>query len=302
MAESSEAFRRETNFGFRCMQHLEPPEPTAGALDPIPEPVEVDFSKLAPCSDDVFSVIRGIYSYSKSDLESKIEFRREYSEYAMLEKVSFWDAFRKYRVLAYIFLPRKSQPPFQAVMYYPSADAWYLDSISDYPLGEGELHFKHGRAFIFPVLTGTFERKEENPKGIRISSGLSSQERRDRLIRNFQDMARCLDYLETRPADFRADKIAFQGISSGAIISPLFGALETRLRAMVAIGGGIWSSGGQLIPGFAELDMVNFLPRVKLPFLLVNGRYDLLFPGGNEPEGVYGSLGNTAEGQVSQSL
>jgi dienelactone hydrolase len=104
-------------------------------------------------------------------------------------------------------------------------------------------------------------------------------------------MARCLDYLETRPADFRADKIAFQGISSGALISPLFGALETRLRAMVAIGGGIWSSGGQLIPGFAELDMVNFLPRVKLPFLLVNGRYDLYFPAETNLKAFMGLLG-----------
>ena len=274
-AEAFEPFRRDGTFGFRCMKYIGRPELAAKALDPIPEPVPIDFSKLAPCSDEVFSVIRGVYSYSKTDLEPIIEFRRQYSEYAMLEKASFWDAYRRYRVSAYIFLPRKFKPPFQTVFYFPGAGAWAIKSFSDFPLIDGEIHFKNGRALVFPVMRGMFERKDQIPS---LQGAWTNQEDREFQISRFQDLARCIDYIETRPADFRADKLAYHGLSIGAKFAPVFGALETRLRAIVAVGGGADTNRNDPNFNYPEVDRFNFLPRVKIPFLLVDGKYDTYFP------------------------
>jgi dienelactone hydrolase len=270
-ADAYDPFRREGNFGFRCMKYIGQPELAAKALDPIAERIATDLSKVSPCSDEVFGVIKGIYSYPKTDLEPTVEFRREYSEYAMLEKVSFWDAYRRFRVSAYIFLPRKSKPPFQTVFYYPGAHAWRLKSFSDYPLPEGELYFKHGRAFVFPVLPRMFERKSQEP------AKKTYQEMRERIIRDIQDFLRCIDYVETRPADFRVDKLAYHGLSAGANIASKFGALEPRLRAIVAIGGGLMSFRDES-PYYPELDWFNFPSRVKIPYLMVNGKYDVFTP------------------------
>jgi dienelactone hydrolase len=97
-------------------------------------------------------------------------------------------------------------------------------------------------------------------------------------VGDYKDLARSIDYIETRRADFRTDKIAYHGLSAGALFSPMVGALETRIKAIVAIGGGANTIRDTPFPYFGEIDMINFLPRVKVPFLLANGNYDYYFP------------------------
>jgi eukaryotic-like serine/threonine-protein kinase len=267
-------FSRDSRLGFRCMQYLGQPESAAKAFDPIPVPAEKDFSKYTPCSDDAFEVIKGIYSYQKTDLEPAVEFRRDYSEYASLEKVSYWDANRRLRLFAYIFLPKKFQPPFQTVVYYPGGHAFHLRSLFEYPLLEADFYLKNGRAFVFPVFHGSFERTDEVPN----KHPYTAQQERDLWVGDFKDLARSIDYVETRPSDFKADKIAYHGLSAGAVFSPVPGALETRIKAIVAIGGGANTVRDTPSPYSAEIDMINFLPRVKVPFFLANGNYDYYFP------------------------
>jgi dipeptidyl aminopeptidase/acylaminoacyl peptidase len=55
----------------------------------------------------------------------------------------------------------------------------------------------------------------------------------------------------------------------------VLGALETRFQAIVAIGGGAQTNRrGSAVQYYPELDQINFLPRVRIPFLLANGKYD----------------------------
>ncbi len=50
-------------------------------------------------------------------------------------------------------------------------------------------------------------------------------------------------------------------------------ALENRFRTAVVVGGGF-----SPVQQFPELREVNFAPHVKVPILLINGRYDFIFP------------------------
>ena len=49
--------------------------------------------------------------------------------------------------------------------------------------------------------------------------------------------------------------------------------MESRIKVAVLLGGGF--DAAKKMP---EVDEVNFAPRVKVPTLLVDGRYDHLFP------------------------
>ena len=87
-----------------------------------------------------------------------------------------------------------------------------------------------------------------------------------------EDLGRTLDYLETRP-DFDQDRIGYFGYSFGASTAFPPAALEERFKAMVLLSGGLTYR--DLAP---EADVLNFMPRLTTPVLMLNGEYDSLFP------------------------
>jgi formylglycine-generating enzyme required for sulfatase activity/cephalosporin-C deacetylase-like acetyl esterase len=272
--DSYPPFYRFENFGFRCLkiraEEADPPE----AYDPVTLVPPPDFSRLKPCSDAVFEIIRNQYVYTKTELKAKVESQREWSEYTRVEKVSYTDAYGEERIMAHLFIPRRGQPPFQTIIHIPGGQAWQLDSIYDYAYmkdGEIEIIFnKKGRAFVLPVFDGTFERRRQMRKA-------TPQGFRDRLIRIYRDMSRCIDYLETRP-EFDKQKFVLHGLSSGAWMGPLLAALEKRFGAAIFLSGGFWNEIYLPQTYTAETDMIHFAPRVKIPVLMQNGRYDFQAP------------------------
>jgi hypothetical protein len=73
-------------------------------------------------------------------------------------------------------------------------------------------------------------------------------------------------------------------------MAPLFLALESRFKAAVLIVGGFY-----LQEAFPEADPVNFASRVKLPVLMLNGRFDFFFPTDSSQEPMFDMLGTPAE-------
>ncbi len=92
------------------------------------------------------------------------------------------------------------------------------------------------------------------------------------IIQWVKDFKRSVDYLETRP-DIDADKLAYYGMSWGGWVAPVVTAVEERLRASII-------APGALLPPHhrPEVDPVNYVTRVKVPTLLLNGRYDSIAP------------------------
>ena len=81
-----------------------------------------------------------------------------------------------------------------------------------------------------------------------------------------------MDYLETRP-EIDRNKVGFYGISWGGALGAILPAIENRLKVSVLALGGFW-----LAPALPEVDQLNFAPRVTIPTLMLNGRYDFFFP------------------------
>ena len=72
----------------------------------------------------------------------------------------------------------------------------------------------------------------------------------------------------------------------GAIIP----AVEKRIKASVLIVAGLGFQ--RSLP---EVDSVNFLPRIKTPVLMLNGKYDFFFPYGTSQLPFYMLLGTPKE-------
>jgi eukaryotic-like serine/threonine-protein kinase len=119
---------------------------------------------------------------------------------------------------------------------------------------------------VQPVFQGSYER-------LKTPIDPSDQVRLTRnLIEWRWDLGRTIDYLATRP-DIDAARVGYVGISMGGSIAVPLLAVEPRLKAAVLLSGGL---DHRIRTPF--LDPVNYAPRIRIPVLMVNGRYDENFP------------------------
>jgi dipeptidyl aminopeptidase/acylaminoacyl peptidase len=152
--------------------------------------------------------------------------------------------------------------------------ALFAERFDTSPLSWGDTNFefllKSGRAVMIPIYKGTFERRDGlSPGG---SDGNPPAFLRDHFFMWAKDLGRSLDYLEGRN-DIDKTKIAYFGFSLGGAVAPVLLALEGRFKAAILSSGGTWFK-----RGLPEADPINFVTRVKLPVLMLNGRYDSRFP------------------------
>jgi pimeloyl-ACP methyl ester carboxylesterase len=135
-----------------------------------------------------------------------------------------------------------------------------------------------GRAVLYPIYKGTYNRG-----GQRVFPGTIAGF--DGLIQAAKEVRRSVDYLETRP-DIDRNKLAYLGVSRGSADGLIFVALEDRFRTAIFLDGGFFLS-----PTLPAMNQVNFAPRVKIPILMVNGRYDFTFSLDRAQEPMFRMLG-----------
>jgi len=126
-----------------------------------------------------------------------------------------------------------------------------------------------GRAVVLPLYKGTYERGSD---AFRQDVSKNSSLWRDYTIAFYKDLARTIDYVETRP-EFDPDRLAYMGFSRGGALAPVLLAVERRIKTAV-----LWIPGLYSEPVQPEVDVINFLPRMTIPTLVLNGRYDYNFP------------------------
>jgi hypothetical protein len=261
-SDADDPLDRSAKNGFRCMKtDGEIEAETTVAID---LPVH-DFSQEQPVGDDIFSVLKGQFAYDHTELDAEIEGVDDSSEHWRRERISFKAAYGVGRVPAYLYLPKNVEPPYQTVVFFPSSAALEVDNSRNPGLFIVNFFIRSGRALMYPIYMGTYERRVEieGPNATR-----------DLIIQQSKDMRRAIDYLETRD-DIDAAKLAFCGLSWGGSWGPIFTAVEDRFKASVLIAGGM----GRYPPDRpAESIPLNFMPRSTVPVLMLNGRDDFTAP------------------------
>jgi eukaryotic-like serine/threonine-protein kinase len=104
-----------------------------------------------------------------------------------------------------------------------------------------------------------------------------------------KDIRRTIDYLSSR-SDMDSTRIAYFGTSWGSNQAPLSLAVEPRFRTAV-----LYVAGLTMERGRPEVDPLNFLPRVTLPVLMLNGKYDFFFPVELSQKPFFQTLGTPAD-------
>jgi len=262
-AEARSPLDRAPNLGFRCVKYLGD-GPDANTAEPVLRAVR-DFRAEQPVSDEVFGHFVRLFKYDPIPLDARLERQSEPTAGVRTERVSFTAAYAGDRVVAYLHLPMNAPRPLQTFIFFPGSEG--LQQTNSASLEQPRLLdflVNSGRAVVQPVYRGMYERHLPRPAG-----GIAL---RDYFIKMAQDVSRTIDYLQTR-RDLDATKTGYFGTSLGASFGPIPIAIDKRLSLAVLVGGGLvrfrWEP---------ETETLNYLPRVRVPTLLLDGRYDFFFP------------------------
>jgi len=281
----AQPFDRSITNGFRCVKHAEEGQIPESVFERFIKAQTVDYYNIEPLSDSVFESYKHLFDYDKIDLDAVVEENDESHEYWIKQRVTFTAAYGEERMIAYVFLPKGYPPPYQTILFWPGGGARFGTNV-ELEIGYHDFYLKTGRALVYPILEGIYDRKLDKEE----SYSRYSHRYTEDLIMDVKDHRRTIDYLETRP-DIDVSKLGFHGFSWGACMGGIMPAVEDRIKAQVLVLGGIF-------PGeepYPEAAQISYVPRVKIPSLFLSGRYDLSLPYTTKVKPVFNLLGTPEE-------
>ncbi len=256
-------FFSSNKLGFRVAQYAEGGEDAEGAARIVLNQAVPVYSAS---SESTFKTLAASYRYEPTPLEARIEETVDTPDWKR-EMVTFNGAAGE-RAIAYLYLPRHVTGSMQVIHFLPAGDvAGGLRSITASMEDAVAPFIKSGRAAFGVVLKGYIGRL--GPEGS-VPPDPTTVEYFERVANRILDLRRGLDYLETRP-DLDHSRIAILAPSAGSALGLILAAIEPRYRAVAMVGAGLPS---YTIPFFAAANPINFSPHIRLPKLLVQGRYD----------------------------
>ena len=275
--------RAPTN-GLRLASYLDSAN-LERAMRPVPERTYPDYRRRKPVSDEVFQVYRGLFDYDPRALAPRVE-AVDTSRYWIRQRVSFDVSYMDEPALVYVYLPVTGSRPLQSVVYWPGGNALGLNDIDHYRGFNINFVVRSGRALLFPVYAGTFERRlDELPE-----DGTNAE--RDLIIGWVRLTRSAVDLIHQRD-DLDESRVAYYGWSWGGRWGPMALALEPRFATGILEVAGL-RDGGET----PETDPFNFVSRVTQPVLMINGKYDNSFPYEESAVPLYELLGTDPEHKV----
>jgi serine/threonine protein kinase/cephalosporin-C deacetylase-like acetyl esterase len=276
-ANANAAFDRSDSQGFRCVKLLSGTAPTRAMANIALQPPR-DYRNAKPAPDEKFLIYKSLYSYDRSPLHSQTVAREETNDW-IHETIQFDAAYGSERITAHLYLPRHVKPPYQTVVHFPGLGAryervfpgreWSVCGIPQVVRG--------GRAVLWPIYKGTYERGFNNRPG--------ANSDRDFTIQLAKDLRRSVDYIAQR-SDIDHSRLAYFGFSWGGNLGTIMVAVEDRFKVAVMSSGGF-----PLNLPRPEIDRLNFAPHITIPVLMINGKKDWIFPVELSQQPMYDSLG-----------
>ena len=267
-ANPADPFDRSQKRGFRCIKYRS--DKSAELLADIQLHYR-DYTDATKVSDEIFAVYKNQFDYDNSALEPVVSYsKQDESPDFVKERVEFNAAYGGERMIAYLYLPKNSKPPYQTLIFFHGAGAINPVTSEDNLRAMDSFKFipQSGRAFVVPVLKGQWDRND----GLETWASNDSQQYAEFLIKWTKDFRRTVDYLESRD-DVDATKIGYMGASWGAFNFLITGAVEPRLKLSLCFVGGL-----SMTPARPEVDQISYVHRVKQPTLWLVGEYDQIFP------------------------
>jgi eukaryotic-like serine/threonine-protein kinase len=258
-------FDRSAINGIRLVKYLGTDTTLAHAMEPLRRGSR-DFLKERPAPDPVFAAYRRMYEYDKGPLDARIVETVDEGDWTR-QLIRMNAAYADDTLLAYLYLPKRGSRPHPVVVYWPGSNVLRDAGPRPRPAIFSFI-LTSGRAVLLPVFKGTLQRKDALQSDDQDSTILY----RDHAVMWVKDLSRSLDYLETRD-DVTMERLALYGVSWGGRMGGMVPALEPRIRVSV-----LYVAGLSFERARPEVDPINYIRRVRVPTLMLNGRYDFFFP------------------------
>jgi dienelactone hydrolase/tRNA A-37 threonylcarbamoyl transferase component Bud32 len=253
--------------GIRLVKRVAESKDLARASAPIFS-VARDFNAARPVDDATYRGLLSLYDYDHKPLNAKVVSRDPTNADWVREDIEFDVPGSAMRMAAVLFLPKRVKAPYQTVVLWPASDAFILRDRKNLSMTFVDYLVRSGRAVLYPMYEHTYGRGTTIPADV----ATPTIEHRDQMLRWAKEMRRSIDYAVTRP-DIDSTRLAYVGTSWGGRVAGVVLAIEPRLRTAVLNVAGIGAPARR-----PEEDPVNFLPRVRIPVLMLSGRYDSVFP------------------------
>lgn len=291
-AETLDPLDREPRNGFRCALYSE--DPVGEAWAPL-EFMTRDYLSETPVGDEVFEIYKTRFDYDRDiPFDESIDEIDTSDNLWSVEKVSINTAYGE-RMQVVLFMPKGIEQPYQPVLFWPGSNAATTGSVDEgIPSEMGWNHFdfimRSGRAVVWPIYDNTYSRGGgETDSWLAVTWPTGTNEYVERLVRWVKDLRRAVDYIETRP-EFDTSRIGFYGTSWGGRMAAIVPAVEDRITVAIAYAGGLPAANPR-----PEVDPFNYVTRVTIPVLMLNGTHDAVEDYERAQIPMYRLLGSPAE-------
>jgi TolB-like protein/formylglycine-generating enzyme required for sulfatase activity len=289
--EEAPPFDRSAVNGIRCMRTMQ----GGLASEELRKPVSIttfDYAALEPVNDAAYSILAQQLDYRSVPFTPHVEEGNSSNPAWTRHRIELPTGYDTGTFAIQLFLPTDHAPPYQVVFYMPDGGVFVAPVTTDGfdPSGGSiplDFLLKSGRALAVVAFDGTFERQWSDER----SQSMTYDEQFRTSLRHWrQELGRTIDHFATRK-DLDAGKLGWFGVSSGAAdMVPLL-AVEKRIGAAVLYSGGI-----VLYDGLPMSEQpFNYNPRVTQPVLMLNGRWDIIFPLPSQQRMLELLLGTTGE-------
>ncbi len=253
--------------GLRLMKRAPADSTPRTAWAPIARQFR-DYARERPASDDVYRGLVGVYAYDQVPLDARVEsVDSTHADYTV-ERITIATPYGRERMPIYVFVPRRGVAPMQAVVLFPGSNVFYENVLGDIRSYAGDAIVNSGRIFVWPVYASQYEREHT----LESDSPRETAVYRDHVAMWVKDAHRTLDYLDTRD-DVDMSRLAYYGYSFGGRMAPIMLATDPRFTTAILAVAGL-----KMERTRPESDPLNYLPRVRIPVLMLNGEYDHFFP------------------------
>jgi len=278
---------RSAQIGLRLMKSFEPvPDELLGS---VPLAFDERVAKREPMSDEAFAAMRFQFTVGTRTPNDVQTTRITEADAWTIDEVALTFADGDALTL-YVVLPRNRKGPLQPVLYGPGGGGIKMPNRAVLEqLNVADVVVTGGRALIIPIWPDSYQRALPTSA----DSAVLADQWTHAMVQTFEDGVRTIDYLATRD-DIDAQRVGFLGISFGGIVvAPPLLAMEGRIRAAVLLSTGVWVWGAPVrVP---SKDIVHYAPRIHLPVLMINGRYDSMLPLESSQARLFQLLGTAPE-------
>ncbi|MEH6570871.1 MAG: SUMF1/EgtB/PvdO family nonheme iron enzyme [Halioglobus sp.] len=265
MVNSEDPLLRDDKHGFRCaLGDIDDP----ALLAPIPR-IERSYDGEEPVGDEVYeALVQALLPrYESVDATLEQESERDglsWQQYSM-------NSGHGERIPITVVLPPGVSEPAPSLVMFPGMGA-FLGSVGEDEIQQmvQSIEFvvrQLGYAVVAPYWQGAYERFDHGPFPFAKNSQAIWLERTSHWV---QEGSQAVNFIAGH-ANLDVERVGFLGTSYGAINTTPILALEKRYKTALLLSGNLISH-----PIYPFADSINFYPRMTLPTLLINGRYDTI--------------------------